>query len=149
MTNPTHPTPEKSAPPTHPSSPKAWRVVFLDALRMHGMVTAAAQTAGIHRDTAYFERSVDPAFAAEWREALDRGVDMLEDVAKQRAYAGSDTLLIFLLKAHRPAVYRETTRNINANVQIDWNTVPPELRDAFIEGSITLDDVLRSLQPNY
>lgn len=128
---------------------KHWRLKFLDSLRLHGMVTQAAKDAGIDRDTAYYERQRDPVFAAEWKEALERGVDMLEDVAKQRAYAGSDTLLIFLLKAHRPTVYRETTRNINTNVQIDWNAVPPELRDAFIEGTITLDDVLRSLQPNH
>ena len=138
MTNPTHPTPEKSAPPTHPSSPKAWRVVFLDALRMHGMVTAAAQTAGIHRDTAYFERSVDPAFAAEWKEALDRGVDMLEDVAKQRAYAGSDTLLIFLLKAHRPERYRETIRTVTLNI------TPDDLRDLSDDDLDNLESQLKA-----
>lgn len=95
---------------------KHWRLKFLDGLRMHGMVTQAALEAGIHRDTAYFERSRDPAFAKEWTDALDRGVDMLEDVAKKRAYEGSDTLLIFLLKAHRPEKYRETTKNINVNL---------------------------------
>jgi hypothetical protein len=92
---------------------KHWRLKFLDGLRMHGMVTQAAAEAGIHRNTAYFERQNDPVFAKEWQEALDRGVDMLEDVAKKRAYDGSDTLLIFLLKAHRPERYRETTRNLN------------------------------------
>ncbi len=127
---------------------KHWRLKFLDGLRLHGIVTQAAIEAGIDRDTAYYERQRDPVFAAEWKEALDRGVDMLEDVAKKRAFEGSDTLLIFLLKAHRPEVYRETTRNINANVQIDWNAVPADLRDAFIDGKITLDDVLRSIQPN-
>lgn len=117
--SPTHPTAEKSTIPTHPSSPKAWRPVFLEALRTHGMVTAAALAAGIHRDTAYFERSIDPMFAAEWREALDRGVEMLEDVAKKRAFEGSDTLLIFLLKAHRPEIYRETIRTVSLNITPD------------------------------
>lgn len=102
--------------PTHPTSKKAWRLRFLDALRMTGIVTVAAKTAGIHRDTAYFERSQDPLFAKDWQEALDRGVDMLEDVAKQRAYDGSDLLLIFLLKAHRPEKYREVTKTIQVNV---------------------------------
>lgn len=36
--------------------------------------------------------------------------------------------------------------SVNTNVQIDWNTVPPDLRDAFINGTMTLDDVLRKLQ---
>jgi hypothetical protein len=33
--------------------------------------------------------------------------DILEGHARARAIASSDTLLIFLLKAHRPEVYRE------------------------------------------
>lgn len=98
---------------------KHWRLAFLDALRIHGIVSRAAVDAGIHRDTAYFERQRDPEFAREWAEALDRGVDMLEDVAKQRAFEGSDTLLIFLLKAHRPKVYRETIRTVTLNITPD------------------------------
>lgn len=85
---------------------------------MHGIVTKAALESGIHRDTAYYERSRDPWFAEQWKEALDRGVDMLEDVARQRAYEGSDTLLIFLLKAKR-AEYRDTVRTITLNVTPD------------------------------
>jgi hypothetical protein len=98
---------------------KHWRLKFLDGLRMHGVVTRAAMEAGIDRDTAYYERQRDPTFAVEWQEALDRGVDMLEDVAKQRAFAGSDTLLIFLLKAHRPERYRETIRTVSLNITPD------------------------------
>ena len=116
---------------------------------MHGVVSEAAKVANVSRWTVYHERTIDSVFAKEWEAALTLGVEALEDAAKMRAFEGSDTLLIFLLKAHRPAVYRETTRTINTNVQIDWNVVPPDLRDAFIEGTITLDDVLRSLQPNH
>lgn len=93
-----------------------WRHIFLDALAAHGIVTLAAQEAGIDRRTAYFLRDQDSTFDAEWKAALDRGVDMLEDVAKKRAYEGSDTLLIFLLKAHRPERYREITRSVQMNV---------------------------------
>lgn len=93
-----------------------WTTRFITALRMHGIIARAAAEAGIHRDTAYFERSRNPEFAKEWQEALDRGVDMLEDVAKERAFNGSDTLLIFLLKAHRAEKYRETTRNVHINM---------------------------------
>ena len=98
---------------------KHWRMKFLDGLRMHGMVTQAAMEAGIHRNTAYFERQHDPAFAQEWADALDRGVDMLEDTAKKRAYEGSDVLLIFLLKAHRPQKYRDTLRTVTLNLNPD------------------------------
>jgi hypothetical protein len=118
---------------------KHWRLKFLDALRMSGIVTQAAMEAGIDRDTAYYERQRDPAFAQEWADALDRGVDMLEDVAKKRAYEGSDTLLIFLLKAHRPDRYRETTRTIQVNV------TPDDLQHMSDEELDALDAQLKSL----
>jgi hypothetical protein len=86
---------------------KKWKAVFLEALRQHGQVTKAAKRARIGRMTAYRERDADPVFAQAWRDALDIGVDALEDEARRRAFDGSDTLLIFLLKGHRPERYRE------------------------------------------
>lgn len=118
---------------------KHWRLKFLDGLRMHGMVMQAALEAGIHRNTAYFERQRDPIFAQEWADALDRGVDMLEDVAKKRAFEGSDTLLIFLLKSHRPERYRETSRVIQVNV------TPDDLQHMSDEELDALDTQLKSL----
>lgn len=47
------------------------------------------------------------AFAAQANDAIEAGMDELEDVARQRATDSSDTLLIFLLKARRPEKYRE------------------------------------------
>jgi hypothetical protein len=117
---------------------KHWRLLFLDGLRMHGMVTQAAIGAGIHRNTAYFERQRDPEFAKEWQEALDRGVDMLEDIAKQRAFAGSDTLLIFLLKSHRPQKYRDTIRTVTLNLN------PEDLQDLSDDDLERLDRQLKA-----
>lgn len=104
--------------PTLPTTKKEWQIKFLDSLRMHGIVTRAAMDAGIHRDTAYHYRVIEPWFAEEWEQALERGIDMLEDVARQRAYDGSDTLLIFMLKANRPK-YRDTVRTITLNITPD------------------------------
>lgn len=117
---------------------KHWRHKFLDGLRAHGVVTKAAEDAGIERATAYFERQRDPVFAQEWQEAIDRGVDSLEDCAKVRAFAGSDTLLIFLLKAHRPEKYRETTRTVTLNI------TPDELRDLSDDDLDRLDAQLKA-----
>lgn len=39
----------------------------------------------------------------------------------------------------------DKTTNTNTNVTVDWEKVSPELRDAFIDGKMTLDDVLRKL----
>lgn len=118
---------------------KHWRIRFLDGLRLHGIVTQAAADAGIDRNAAYYERQRDPVFADEWRDALDRGVDMLEDVAKKRAFEGSDTLLIFLLKAHRPDKYREIAKSIQVNVT-------PEQIEQMSDDE--LDRLINSLRPS-
>ena len=70
-------------------------------------VSASAAASGVDRTTAYTHRRDDPEFAAEWAEALESATDDLEAEARRRAMDSSDTLMIFLLKAHRPDKYRE------------------------------------------
>jgi len=50
------------------------------------------------------------SFAAEVAAAKEAGTEFLEDVARKRAVESSDTLLIFLLKARKPEMYRDTQR---------------------------------------
>lgn len=108
--------------------PAAQRERFIAALRNSANVRAAAQASGISRAQVYRWRETMPTFAADWDEALDDALDVLEAAAWQRAQAGvlepvyqqgekvgevrrySDTLLIFLLKANRPKKYRDTYR---------------------------------------
>ena len=80
---------------------------FLRALVATGTVTTAAEAAGVHRRTAYKWREADEEFAALWDEALEDAADKLEAEAIRRAYKGSDTLLIFLLKGLKPERYKE------------------------------------------
>jgi hypothetical protein len=84
-----------------------WCRKFLQLLGQTGIVSAAAQGAGIERRTVYARRDKFPAFAAEWEEAARLGDDVLEDTARKRALKASDTLLIFLLKGAKPEKYRE------------------------------------------
>lgn len=117
-----------------------WIEKFLTALAECGNVSRACKKAGIARQTAYRTRKEEPEFAALWDEAISVAVGLLEDEAWRRAREGvlepefykgekvgtvrkfSDTLLIFLLKAHRPALYREnidvTSGGKPVNVQI-------------------------------
>lgn len=108
---------------------KEWKDVFLDRLKKSPNVSAAAKAVGYSRGHVYFVRDQDPEFAKAWKEALDCGIDGAEGELYRRAVRGvvkkvfyqdkqidtvreySDTLLIFLLKSHKPDVYRETTRN--------------------------------------
>lgn len=95
---------------------KRWVPAFLRSLAEDSNVSGACRAAGIERSTAYDERHANPVFAAEWEYALELGTGAMEDEARRRALNGSDTLLIFMLKAHKPGTYRETTRTVNVNI---------------------------------
>jgi hypothetical protein len=95
-----------------PKRAAEWRPRFLDGLRQSGNVRLACELAGISRKVAYEHRSRDATFAAQWEEALEDAVDLLEAIALERARQSSDALLIFLLKAHRPDKYRDPPRVI-------------------------------------
>lgn len=123
--------------------------ILLDMLATGKSVYKAAAAAGIGRSTAYEWRDSDPEFKARWEEALEAGIDAMEDEAHRRAVEGvdepvfyqgevcgevrkySDTLLIFQLKARRPEKYRENVDvnhrgNINVAV-VSYATAAPVL----------------------
>lgn len=102
---------------------RVWQPLFLESLRRKANVSRAAADAEIDRKTAYRARESSDVFADEWDDALEEGLDYLEEEARRRAYEGtlkpvfyqgeevgyvreySDTLMIFLLKGRRPEVY--------------------------------------------
>lgn len=119
---------------THKKVAKSWHKPFLEALRNLGSVRRACTIAEVHRATVWKARQSDPEFSAAYDEAVDDAVDVLEQEAWRRAAAGverirsvrtgttsdgkpiferivekeySDTLLIFLLKGHRPERFRD------------------------------------------
>jgi hypothetical protein len=114
--------------PTRGRRPKKvadWAPAFLGALFEGLHVRDACTMATVDHSTAYQRRKTDVAFAAAWKEAWDLGTEALEHEAFRRAYHGtlkpvfhkgeqcgtireySDQLLKFLLRARKPAVYRE------------------------------------------
>ena len=106
-----------------PSTDTGWQDMFLTALRQTGNVSAAARAAGVARSRCYEVRRRDPDFATGWQDALEEAADWLEFEALRRAVEGteedrffgghivglvtrySDALLMFLLKARRPAQF--------------------------------------------
>ena len=90
--------------PPSPHKPD-WAPRFLETVRATGNVRLAADSVGIHRTTPYARAERDPEFAAAWAAANEAAVDVLEAEARRRALSGSDSLLAFLLRAHRPERY--------------------------------------------
>jgi hypothetical protein len=108
---------------------------FLEALSVTANASKAAAVSGISRMEWYRTRAEDAEFAKQWQEAVEKGTDALEDEAIRRAHEGtdkpvyqggklvgyvkeySDTLLIFMLKARRPAKFRELPEG--------YTTTPP------------------------
>ena len=89
---------------------RARQTAFLRALRRNPNVTAAAAISGIPRRSLYDLRADDETFAAKWDEALDASVDEVEEKAFRIAKDGDNQMIQFVLKAHRPERYRETSR---------------------------------------
>lgn len=101
------------------------KAAFLTAFAAGGIVTQAAQAAGVPRRTAYNWYADDGDFAAAWDDAKEEATDAMEAEALRRGVEGitkpvfqggrrvgdireySDTLLVIMLKANRPAKYRE------------------------------------------
>ncbi len=84
-----------------------WSPRFLEIVAATGNVRLAANAAGVSRDAPYKRARRDPRFAARWTRAREEAVDTLEAEARRRALAGSDPLLMFLLRSLRPGIYRD------------------------------------------
>lgn len=122
------------------------RTKFLSALAKTGNVSRSAQLARIGRSSVYALRSEDQDFAKQWDEAIEVAGDLLEEEARRRAVTGwlkpvfqggvqvgtvreySDALLILLLKAAKPAKYRE-----NHNVEVQGSIGLPVIREIIVE----------------
>lgn len=57
------------------------------------------------RKTFYVWRDQYKDFEADWKAAYDIGTEVLEDFAMDMAHAGSEKLVMFLLKARNPGRY--------------------------------------------
>jgi hypothetical protein len=121
-----NPTPRKER--SNPDLAPEKKLGFLAVLAECCNVGKACKAVSISRTTAYDWRERDEAFAAAWDKAMKIGVSALEDEAHRRGFEGvdepvfqqgmeigtvrkySDTLAIFLLKAHDPDKYRENSK---------------------------------------
>ena len=102
---------------------------FLTAYSHTANLTAAASVARCCRQTHYLWLN-DPNYAAAFEVVKEVAVEMLEGEARRRAMKGSDVLLIFLLKGHRPETYRDR-HQLDVAAKLDHKVEPREtLTDA-------------------
>jgi hypothetical protein len=125
--------------------PDTWIEPFLMGLMLGKTNADSARDAGIDVKYAHIRRRVDQSFCQAWNEAATIGTELLEQEAERRAYHGvdepvffrgiecghirkySDTLLMFLLKSRRPAVYRDNSDNkFGGSFQLNVNVVTVE-----------------------
>jgi len=112
---------------------RPWYRDFIEQLVEFPNVSRACAYAGVSRQAAYQARDVDAQFRAAWDMCIEASIDKLEEEAFRRANENSDTLAIFLLKAHRPERYQE-----KASLELsgpDGQPLTIALTDKIIEGS--------------
>ena len=104
---------------------------FIDALAKRPCVAHACRSAKVSRATAYRWREESEDFAAQWDAALEDALDAAEKAAWDRGLKASDTLLIFMLKAHRPDKYREKVQHEHGGK--DGGAIPHTVTVHFVE----------------
>jgi hypothetical protein len=86
------------------------QAIALEFIRETGASDSdTARAVGIDRSTLYRWRQT-PEFREQYKAARTIGVDRLVEEAWRRAMRGSDRLVEFLLKAHKPEVYGDRSR---------------------------------------
>lgn len=101
------------------------RQLFLEQLALGKSPASACKACDLGYTTVQEWRRADANFAEQWAEAVEHGVDLLEDEARRRAYEGcekpvfqggvqvgrivefSDTLMTVLLKGRRKKVFAD------------------------------------------
>jgi hypothetical protein len=95
-----------------------WIPGFLAFYSRYPNVMRAARAAGVDRSMIYKEAAANPKFKAQLEEAKADGIETIEGLAMELASKNRDarhnSLRMFMLKAHKPDVYRETlNQNLN------------------------------------
>lgn len=91
----------------------------LSAYAKTGIIGSACDGAGVPRSYHSYWMKTYPRYVELFNELRERFVDSIESVAIDRAKGGSDSMLQFMLKAHRREVYGDKSDvNLNAGTGI-------------------------------
>lgn len=110
--------------------------MFIQILSEGNSITAAARAVGVSRQAIYNYRETDSNFRDAWDNAIEEGLDTLEDEAIRRAKKSSDLLLIFLLKGGRPEKYKD-----RVDINVNWRA---ELERSGLDAQKVLTDMVET-----
>lgn len=101
---------------------------------------------GISEDTLSRRKANSAAFA----DAIKRGRAVAADEVANKLYemakSGDLGAIVWWEKTRRGLSDKVQQTTTTTNIELNWDDVPSDLRDAFIERRMSLDDVLRELQ---
>ena len=117
-------------------------MTFLAAYSKCGNVTEASRVANVSRSRHYEWLKTQPNYAQAFSHAHEEAIDSLESTARDRAVAGSDTLLIFLLKGARPEKYRDRFEHHHSGEIREVSFVINGNADELAQESSTSEDAL-------
>ncbi|WP_300975414.1 hypothetical protein [Sphingomonas sp. LHG3406-1] len=86
--------PDLTSKPRHDGWTPDVRAAFLEALRDTGKIVAALAAVRRARSGAYALRNRDPAFRAEWDQALLDARPLIDDLLLSRALSGTRTVIV-------------------------------------------------------
>lgn len=106
-----------------PNTEQELKLRFLDILQDTLLVKAACDQMHISEQKAYSWRRLDNEFSMNWDRIMGAVLPHLEAEALRRALAGSDPLLMFMLKAANRAKYddavaRNTTTSQGVTIRL-------------------------------
>lgn len=140
---------------------QVWKPVFLAELMKNGNISKACRKAGISRGHSYKAAKEDPQFAAEWDEIINFVLDEGEEEAWRRGKEGwleelsfkgeltgdhvrkfDSTLLMFMLKAHRPHKFRERLQIDSAPWPAeDYDLLTKQELEAVADGKVSMEQL--------
>lgn len=110
----------KERRPPGPATPRDWKARYLVHVRKHGHYALAAHNLGLSPRTAERERTRDPEFDADCRDAKEIAADGMEiDMLELAQTSGNPVPYIVRLKALRPHEYIEKHALMTVNVHAE------------------------------
>ena len=118
---------------------------FLEVLASSGGIKQSAEIAKVGFRTVYDWREQDAEFRAAWESIEESKTVALEESLYNRAVSSDTIAAIFLLKARRPAMYREVIRqeSLNVNISAGLERLDRELTDGQLSDILAVVEAKR------